>query len=89
MVPPPGERALPSWSTLPEALSLFARGVTARTALRVALVVGTVLLLINQGQVVWSGAATAGTWVRIGLNYVVPFVVASWGFLAACRERAA
>jgi len=74
----------PSWSKPREALALFARGATVRMAWRVALLVGTILSLINQGDVVARGQA-AGTWIRIGLNYCVPFIVASWGYLAACR----
>lgn len=71
----------------PRVVALFLRGATIRTASPVAVVMGTILSLINQGQLVWSGSATTGTWVRIGLNYVVPFIVASWAFLAARQDR--
>jgi hypothetical protein len=64
---------------------LFCRGVTVRAAARTALVVGTLLSAVNQGAIVWSGEATLGTWARVAFNYAVPFVVASVGFLAACR----
>jgi hypothetical protein len=45
------------------------------------------LSLINQGSVIFGGDATAATWVRVGLNYVVPFCVSSLGFLSATRRR--
>ena len=53
------------------------RGVTFRTGSRVALVVGTVLTLVNQGSVIFGGDASVVTWIRVAVNYLVPFVVAS------------
>ena len=50
-----------------------------------AAVVGTVLSLVNQGSVIVGGAATPGTWVRVAVNYVVPFLVASIGYLSGRR----
>lgn len=52
-----------------------------------ALVVGTVLSAVNQGGVVVGGAATTGTWIRVAVNYLVPFLVASVGYLSARRVR--
>ena len=54
---------------------------------RVALVVGTILTLVNQGSVILGGDATAVTWVRVCVNYVVPFIVSSIGYLAPFRLR--
>jgi hypothetical protein len=51
----------------------------------VALVVGTILSAVNQGATIVDGTATWVTWVRVGVNYCVPFCVASIGFLAARR----
>ena len=81
-------RAVPTWVTLREAVTLFFHGVTVRTASKVALLVGTVLSLVNQGSTIASGDATAATWVRVGVNYLVPFLVSSYGFLAARRRPA-
>jgi hypothetical protein len=52
-----------------------------RTA-TIALVVGTVLTLINQVDVIARGEATSLTWIKIPLNFLVPFVVANLGLLA-------
>ena len=49
--------------------------------------VGTVLSAVNQGTVITDGNATPATWVRVAVNYVVPFLVSSVGFLSACRRR--
>lgn len=56
-----------------------------RKTLRIALVVGCVLTGINQGDVIANGHATALTGVKIGLNFVVPFVVSNLGVLAGDR----
>ena len=53
--------------------------------MRIALVVGVILTLINQGAVIADGNATAATWVRCGLNFVVPFLVSNAGLLSARR----
>ena len=73
-----------TWSTPGEGVRLFARGVTVRTAGRVALVVGTILSAVNQGSTIVDGTATWVTWVRVVVNYCVPFIVASIGYLSAC-----
>lgn len=66
-------------------MALFLRGATARTAGPTALTVGTILSVVNQGAVIADGHADGGTWVRVAVNYAVPFLVASLGFLSARR----
>jgi hypothetical protein len=56
-----------------------------RRTVRIALIVGVVLTLINQGSVILGGHATTLTWVRTGLNFVVPFLVSNAGLLSARR----
>lgn len=46
------------------------------SAVRVALFVGTVLNAINQGPALIGGQAL--DWWRLGLNYVVPYLVSSY-----------
>lgn len=45
-------------------------------ALKVALFVGTVLNVINQGSAFVAGLDV--DWWRLGLNYVVPYLVSSY-----------
>nr|WP_232004161.1 nitrate/nitrite transporter NrtS [Mycobacterium gordonae] len=73
------------WNRPIEAVGLFLRGHTVRTAVPTALVVGTVLCAVNQGAVLTAGQATTGTWVRMAINFLVPFIVASIGYLGARR----
>lgn len=75
----------PSWTTARQAIGLFCRGATLRTAAPVAIIVGTVLSLVNQLHVIIDGDVTWATWIRIAINYTVPYIVASIGFLSACR----
>ncbi|NMM27771.1 MAG: nitrate/nitrite transporter NrtS [Glaciimonas sp.] len=48
----------------------------AHSALRVALVVGTVLNLVNQSGVILVGIGIS--WFHLLLNYFVPYCVASY-----------
>ncbi len=77
----------PSWSTYGEAVRVWFSRRTLRKTIKIALVVGTLLSLINQGSVVFGGRATWVTWVRVGFNYLVPFCVSSLGYLSATRVR--
>jgi hypothetical protein len=45
-------------------------------ALRVSVVVGTVLNLINQGEAVLAGHAPS--WLHVALNYLGPYLLASY-----------
>lgn len=56
-------------------------------SLRIAALVGTVLLLINHGDTLIRGAWGGALAWKIPLTYLVPFVVATWGALANARLR--
>lgn len=76
----------PTWATardIPRVV--FNRRSLTRT-ISVALVVGTVLFAINQLDVVMSGTATAGTWIKAATTYLVPFCVANYGVLTATHR---
>ena len=77
--------AVPPWTTPRDAIRLILRGVTYRTASRVALVVGTILSAVNQGAIIANGHADETTWVRVAVNYLVPFTVASIGYVSPFR----
>lgn len=79
--------SVPPWSSTADGCRLILRGVTFRICARVAVVVGTILTLVNQGSVVVGGDATLGTWLRVVVNFLVPFIVSSIGYLAPFRCR--
>ena len=56
-----------------------ADGVPARS-LKVALVVGTLLNLINQGDALWGAAAV--NWVKLALTFAMPYLVSTYGAVA-------
>lgn len=48
-------------------------------AIRVALVIGTLLFVINHGAAVRSGTMTQARWISVGLTYLVPYAVSIHG----------
>jgi hypothetical protein len=58
-----------------------------RRTVRIALVVGVVLTAINQLDVIARGDATATTWIKCGMNFIVPFVVSNLGLLSGRARR--
>jgi hypothetical protein len=79
-------RAAQRWSRLVEIsrICLDVRNLTR--CITVALIVGTILCLINQADVVFGGRATTSTWIKIGLSYLVPFFVANYGIVFASQR---
>lgn len=58
-----------------------------RRSLLIALVVGTLLLAINQGDVLLRAEWPRALWWKAPLTYLVPFIVATWGALVNGRVR--
>lgn len=57
-------------------LQIACKGKIVRNSFRIALVVGSVLNLVNQWDAIWNGSAIS--WFHGGLNYLVPYCVASY-----------
>jgi hypothetical protein len=72
---------------LGDALRICLRREHLRRTVVIALVVGTILTLINQLDVILARDATALTWVKGSVNYCVPFVVSNLGLLAGKRAE--
>ena len=75
------------WSTASEAWSIVCKGCNLKNTVRIALVVGTVLFVINQLDVVLRGEATWFVWFKVGITYLVPFIVSNAGILSVTRRR--
>lgn len=67
-------------------MQICLRAEYLRRTVRIALAVGTILTAINQADVILGSDAVTLTWVKTGLNYCVPFVVANLGLLAGQRR---
>ena len=78
-----------TWRTWREVPRLCFSARSLRSTVAVALVVGTVLFIINQLDVVAAGHATGRVWLKSALTYVVPFLVANYGLLIGARRQAA
>ena len=56
-------------------------------SLKAAVLVGTILILLNQGDFIVSGNFyTALVW-KVPLTYMVPFCVATWGAVTNCKSN--
>jgi hypothetical protein len=56
-----------------------------RRSLIVALIVGTVLNLINQGDAILGGLHV--DWLKLALTYIVPYVVCTYGAVSHQLRR--
>ena len=60
----------------------------AARAVRVAMVVGTLLFVINHGAAVRSGTMTQARWISAALTYLVPYAVSIHGqYLGRSQRR--
>ena len=57
-----------------------------RRSLLTALVVGTILTLLNQGNIIFAGSWEYHMYWKTPLTYCVPFLVATWGALTNSRR---
>jgi hypothetical protein len=58
---------------------------TPKRALMTALVVGTILTMINHGDVILEGGSL--NYLKVLLTYCVPFCVTTWGSLHGKRVK--
>jgi hypothetical protein len=58
-----------------------------KRAFKVAAIVGSILAVINHGDVVLSGQATAAVWIKIVLTFLVPYCVATFASVQAIRQQ--
>lgn len=58
-----------------------------RRSAMIGLIVGTILVAINQGDVILAGPWSAALAWKVPLTYLVPFVVATCGALLNSRTR--
>ena len=56
-------------------------------ALTIALVVGPILVLINQGDLLFGGDASQFSWVKAVLTFVVPYLVSTLSSLLSMNGR--
>ena len=67
-------------------LSLAVRREVVIRSLRVALIVGTLLALINYTDRVLAGSLVMTDWIKIGLTYLVPYGVSTYAAVDTLRR---
>ena len=68
----------------PTIISLATRPKVVRSSIYVAIIVGTLLNLINQGDAALNGQ-TVVLW-KLALTYMVPYCVSTYGAVMALRN---
>ena len=74
----------------PKALSgwqLACQRAIVLRSLKVALVVGTLLALINHGDRLLGGGLDMTALLKVGLTYLVPYAVATWSAVQTSLAR--
>ncbi|MBI4886957.1 MAG: nitrate/nitrite transporter NrtS [Acidobacteria bacterium] len=71
-----------------EWLQLATSRAVVRRACVVAVVVGTVLILINHGEALLHGEVSSGRALQIVLTALVPYCVSTFSSVQAMRDRA-
>lgn len=74
-----GHTKRPSW------VSIVLAPATVRRSIRVAAVVGSILVAINYGDRIVAGTLGTIDVARIGLTYCVPYCVATYATVSALR----
>jgi hypothetical protein len=68
------------------AIDVCRKPANLRRTIRIAALVGILLTLINQGDVIIHGDASPLMAVKVCLNFLVPFFVSNLGVLAGDRS---
>ena len=76
----------PTWASASEAVRVCLHRPNRRRVALIALVVGSLLVGINQGGTLASGHLGWIVWVRVALDYLIPACVSTMGVLAGSRR---
>jgi hypothetical protein len=77
----------PTWSSWHEIFRVIKYPPYLKKTVRIALIVGSVLFVINHLDEVVRGQATLAVWIKGAATYLVPFCVANMGVLVAARKE--
>lgn len=58
-----------------------------RRAGTIALIVGTIIALINHGDRIFTGAMDSKAWIKSALTFLVPYCVSTYSSVMAVRDR--
>ncbi|MBI4327106.1 MAG: nitrate/nitrite transporter NrtS [Chloroflexi bacterium] len=70
-----------------QTLTLVVQPSVVKRALKYAVVVGSVLILINHSDAILKGEVSAGRALRMALTVFVPYVVSTLSSVGVMREK--
>ncbi|MFK8068837.1 MAG: nitrate/nitrite transporter NrtS [Gammaproteobacteria bacterium] len=62
--------------------------IVVRRAIKVAVIVGTILAFINHGEKILSMSLSSQGWFKVTLTYLVPYCVSTWSAVGAIKANA-
>jgi len=68
-------------------LSCAVRRDIVHYSTKMAIFVGTLLMLINHGDTLWLGQLSKRDYFKIGLTYLVPYLVSTWSSVDTFRRH--
>lgn len=68
-------------------LVLAMKPAVVRTAVRISIIVGTILVLINHGSAVASWSFSKQNLIQICLTYLVPYCVSTYSSVRAIQDQ--
>lgn len=74
-------------STPPSFPSIATERSIVKRATRIALIVGTLIALINHGDRMLTGTMDATAWLKCLLTFCVPYGVSTYSSVMAVRDR--
>jgi hypothetical protein len=86
--PRPAE-APPTWRCASEAVDVCLFPPNRKRIAAIAVVVGSLLVAINQAGTLASGHVDWVVWIRVALDYLIPTCVSTMGVLAGSRRSGA
>ncbi|MDQ6992640.1 MAG: nitrate/nitrite transporter NrtS [Mariprofundus sp.] len=66
-----------------ERLKIVCRREVATTAMRFAVIVGPILILINHGDQIFAGSMSQNDWLKSALTMAVPYIVSTLSSVSA------
>ena len=67
--------------------SLAVSRVVVSRAIKVAIIFGTILVLINYGEKIINLSLSNKDWFKIVLTYLVPYSVSTWSAVSALKAK--
>jgi hypothetical protein len=87
-MPNPDSSQTPKESSVATWLRLAAHPATVRRAFITALIVGTILIAINEGPIILAGKVTGRCVLQMCLTVLVPYIVSTVSSVSTRRELA-